>query len=89
MTKDINQWNNSMSCVDEISTDDLDDVLDTLEMTDDEFDAYVKEKCMDKYDWDEQDDEYGYSGNMPCDTWGMCAGTSCSHYWQCNQYRRK
>ena len=26
----------------------------------------------------------GYAENMPCDTYGMCAGVSCSHYFQCN-----
>lgn len=26
----------------------------------------------------------GYAENMPCDTCGMCAGVSCSHYFQCN-----
>jgi len=27
--------------------------------------------------------EDDYTGNMPCDTYGMCAGSSCSHYYQC------
>lgn len=26
----------------------------------------------------------GYAENMPCDTYGMCAGVSCPHYFQCN-----
>lgn len=24
-----------------------------------------------------------YTGNMPCDTYGMCAGASCSRYFHC------
>ena len=24
-------------------------------------------------------------GNMPCDTYGMCAGTSCKQYFSCHQ----
>ena len=34
--------------------------------------------------WDEyyEDD---YSSNAPCDTSGMCAGTSCSHYYECHK----
>lgn len=30
------------------------------------------------------DDDYNDDGNMPCDYSGMCAGTSCSQYWNCN-----
>lgn len=26
----------------------------------------------------------GYAENMPCDTYGMCAGVSCPRYFQCN-----
>lgn len=26
----------------------------------------------------------GYAENMPCDTYGMCAGVSCPCYFQCN-----
>lgn len=26
----------------------------------------------------------GYAENMPCDTYGMCTGVSCPHYFQCN-----
>lgn len=32
--------------------------------------------------WD--DDDYGYSYNCPCDTYGMCGGTSCPQFWQCH-----
>lgn len=28
--------------------------------------------------------EDDYSSNMPCDTYGMCAGTSCSNYYKCH-----
>lgn len=28
------------------------------------------------------EDDYG--SNCPCDTYGMCAGTSCSQYWVCH-----
>lgn len=80
MTKDINQWNNSVSCVDEISTDDLDDILDSLEMADDEFDAYVKEKCVGCYE--EEDDDY--ADMAPCDYSGVCGGSSCSCYAKCH-----
>lgn len=27
--------------------------------------------------------EEDYSGNMPCDTYGMCPGTSCPNYFKC------
>lgn len=42
----------------------------------------------DNEDGDEDGFDYeiaeGYAENMPCDTYGMCAGVSCSHYFQCN-----
>ena len=42
-----------------------------------------------KYDRDPEEEEwdYGedYSSNAPCDTYGMCAGTSCSHYYECHK----
>lgn len=38
------------------------------------------EQMADEEMWDYEDD---YTGNMPCDTYGMCAGSSCSHYYQC------
>lgn len=41
----------------------------------------------DDIDWESMDDYYSanttYTGNMPCDTYGMCAGSSCSQYYQC------
>lgn len=33
---------------------------------------------------DTTDDDYGYSSNCHCDTYGFCGGTSCSQYWQCH-----
>lgn len=36
---------------------------------------------------DEEDypyDDYGYESNMPCDTYGMCAGSSCSRFYECH-----
>ena len=45
----------------------------------------------DNEDGDEDDEDgfdyeiaEGYAENMPCDTYGMCAGVSCPHYFQCN-----
>ena len=32
-------------------------------------------------EWYEDDD---WASNYPCDTYGMCAGTSCPNYWKCN-----
>lgn len=32
---------------------------------------------------EEYDDMYEYTGNMPCDDYGMCAGSSCSNYPRC------
>lgn len=31
------------------------------------------------YDWIDE----GYESNCHCDTYGVCAGTSCPHYWNC------
>lgn len=39
-------------------------------------------KDVDDEMWDYEDD---YSSNAPCDTYGMCAGTSCSHYYECHR----
>ena len=33
--------------------------------------------------WRELEDDY--SSNAPCDTSGMCVGTSCSHYYECHK----
>lgn len=30
------------------------------------------------------DDDADADGNMPCDTYGMCAGTSCKQYFSCH-----
>jgi hypothetical protein len=46
------------------------------DMTETDFDAMADEEM---WDYDDAD----YSSNMPCDTYGMCAGSSCSHYYQC------
>jgi hypothetical protein len=37
----------------------------------------------DEEEWYDVDDDY-YS-NAPCDTYGMCAGISCSHYYDCHR----
>lgn len=46
------------------------------------------EYCDNEDDGEDDDFDYeiaeGYAENMPCDTYGMCAGVSCSHYFQCN-----
>ncbi len=39
-------------------------------------------KDPEEEEWDYDDD---YSSNAPCDTYGMCAGTSCSHYYECHR----
>lgn len=33
--------------------------------------------------WAELEDDY--SSNAPCDTYGMCAGSSCKHYYECHK----
>lgn len=45
--------------------------------------AYGEPKDPEDEQWD-YDDADDYSSNAPCDTYGMCAGTSCSHYYQCH-----
>ena len=32
----------------------------------------------------EDDADYGYADNAPCDTYGMCAGTSCRFWHKCH-----
>lgn len=29
-------------------------------------------------------EDWGYESNAPCDTYGMCAGTSCPNFWKCH-----
>ena len=36
------------------------------------------------YDIFEEVDD-GYSQNAPCDNSGMCAGSSCPYFWQCQK----
>ena len=50
------------------------------------YNEYCDNEDGDEYDEDGFDYEIaeGYAENMPCDTYGMCAGVSCSHYFQCN-----
>lgn len=47
-------------------------------------DDYETAPC-DEPEYDEPDDYYGdYSGNMHCDSYGVCGGTSCPNYFKCN-----
>ena len=39
--------------------------------------VFEDENEMDEEDYFEGEDFEGYAGNMPCDTYGMCGGTSC------------
>ena len=34
-------------------------------------------------DFEDVDDDDDYSQNAPCDNYGMCAGSSCPYFWQC------
>lgn len=34
-------------------------------------------------DWTDWLDDYDYSSNCNCDTYGVCSGTSCSQYFRC------
>ena len=40
----------------------------------------------DDYYEDDYDDDYAQ--NMPCDNYGMCAGTSCSNYPKCQGWEK-
>ena len=31
-----------------------------------------------------EDRVFAYTGNMPCDNYGLCAGTSCPMYFKCH-----
>lgn len=44
----------------------------------------VLEHTYRKLTSEEQEEEEDYSGNMPCDTYGMCAGRGCPKYFECN-----
>lgn len=47
--------------------------------------VFEDENEMDEEDYFEGEDyEDGYASNMPCDTYGMCGGTSCPNFWKCH-----
>ena len=41
----------------------------------------LEEEEEERFIFEEVDD--GYSKNAPCDNYGMCAGSSCPYFWQC------
>ena len=45
------------------------------------YNEYCDEDDEDGFDYEIAE---GYAENMPCDTYGMCAGVSCPRYFQCN-----
>ena len=46
--------------------------------------VFEDENEMDEEDYFEGEDFEGYAGNMPCDTYGLCGGTSCPNFWKCH-----
>ena len=44
-------------------------------------DIYIADIVDDYEDWSELDD--GFLSNCHCDSYGICGGYSCSHYFQC------
>ena len=39
--------------------------------------------------WDDNDDvvlfeEYDFASNMPCDTYGLCSGSTCPMFYKCH-----
>lgn len=45
-------------------------------------DEIEEEDYFEGEDFEEIED--GYAGNMPCDTYGMCGGTSCPNFFKCH-----
>lgn len=78
MTKDINQWNNSVSCVDEELKDFVEDFSDSTSR-----DVFASiEDDEDEGDWVEEEDLL--EDMAPCDYSGVCGGSSCSCYAKCH-----
>ena len=53
--------------------------------------GYSRNPLNDIMEYDDDDEEYfydeifsGYSENMPCDSTGICGGTSCPNFFKCN-----
>lgn len=47
----------------------------------------LENKVYDECD-DDYDDYYEETGNMPCDNYGMCAGSTCSNYPKCQGWEK-
>ena len=56
-------------------------------MSNDYF-VFENENEIEEEDYFEGEDfeeiEDGYAGNMPCDTYGLCGGTSCPNFFKCH-----
>lgn len=66
--------------------DDTAVVLETLAECKDTTVAEIIDSLMefiDEIDDSFDDESADYTGNMPCDNSGMCAGSSCSNYPKC------
>lgn len=51
-------------------------------MSNDYF-VFDDENEIEEEDYFEGED-WGYESNAPCDTYGMCAGTSCPNFFKCH-----
>ena len=51
-------------------------------MSNDYF-VFEDENEIDEENYFEGEDFEGYAENMPCDTYGLCSGTSCPNFWKC------
>ena len=70
----------------ELITDtELEEAFAIAMMSDDELDEYIREH--EEQDFFEEDWTDGYSeaeDNMPCDTYGLCAGIACPRFFNCH-----
>ena len=66
---------------------DRDEMLEGTAVWNQSLEIAYNEYCDNE---DDEDDDFnyeiteGYAENMSCDTYGICAGVSCPHYFQCN-----
>lgn len=66
-----------------LSKEDLKEIcLNTIYVADD--DKAITEEIENRIESDfDKEIEEGFKSNMPCDSYGFCAGSSCKNYYKC------